>query len=41
MQKVLALLLAITIACGAGAGVTIALAPELADGSYGYLDEDF
>jgi hypothetical protein len=41
MQKVLALLVAITIACGAGAGVAIALAPALADGSYGYLDEDF
>jgi hypothetical protein len=40
MRKLLALLVAITIACGAGACVTIALAPALADGSYGYTDGD-
>ncbi len=40
MRKLLALLIAITIACGAGACVTIALAPTHADRSYGYLDEE-
>jgi hypothetical protein len=39
-RKLLALLVAITIACGAGAGITIALAPALSDRPYGYTDGD-
>jgi len=40
MRKLLALLVALTIACGAAATGVIILAPAQANGSYGYPDED-
>jgi hypothetical protein len=40
MRKLLALLLALTIACGAAATGVIIFAPAQANGSYGYPDEE-
>jgi hypothetical protein len=40
MRKLLALLVAITIACGAAASVTVILAAGPVDGSDGYFDGD-
>jgi len=40
MRKLLALLVALTIACGATATGVIIFAPAQANGSYGYPDED-